>query len=80
MPVVGEPFFRGGHGAGGAGQEPRAKLVLELLDLLADCGLVQVEPQGALGEAAALHHLHERAHRIEPVHGMALPSVGQDCL
>ena len=49
MLVVRQPFFRGCDRAGGAGQQPGAKLVLELLDLLAGSGLVQGQLQGGLG-------------------------------
>ena len=58
--VVEQPPVGGqADAAGGAGKQPGLKLLLELLDGLADGGLGDVEALGRGGDVARLCHLFE---------------------
>ena len=62
------PRFGKAHASSRAVEQPRAELLLEALDLVADGTPGHAEPPARAGETLLLGDLHESAQRLQHVH------------
>ena len=73
------------HHAGGAGEQPRADVILERGHGAGDRGRAHVELPRRFGKAAGFGHLHKHLHRMKPrhhyrSHGEITPLLGDNCV